>query len=423
MRSISNRRYTKVHEQVLLSHAFSLLMGWLLTVALPSLAYWGLDDFATPDQGRFWGMVTSSVALALAHFTVHRLMSSYPGGRSIGMVIPNVVIIYLLSAIVPLSLHIGVSRYILVISGLAALLWFQLQYMVTERFRRPKLAIVPSGQALDLLGLPDIDGRELEAPDLKDKRYDGVVADFESLSQEWERFLARCALDSIPVYNARTVYESVTGRVRINRMSENDLGSLLPSPVYSRFKALLDSVLILLTAPISLPLVLFTALCIKLESPGPALYVQERMGLGNKPFKMYKLRSMRHEPGSCALFASEDDDRVTRVGRIIRKYRIDELPQFLNILKGEMSLIGPRPEQPDFVEDFDRSLPFYIYRHVVKPGITGWAQVRQGYAADVDSTREKIEHDFYYIKHCSLFLDGFIMLLTVKTMFTGFGAR
>src|SRR5690606_6806086 len=124
-----------------------------------------------------------------------------------------------------------------------------------------------------------------------------------------------------------------------------------------------------------------------------------------------------------AQFASRNDARVTRVGQVIRKLRIDEIPQFINVLKGEMSLIGPRPEQRVFVEHFDREIPFYSYRHVVRPGITGWAQVTQGYAADADDTRLKIEHDFYYIKHCSLALDLLIVLRTIQTVLTGFGAR
>lgn len=420
---LRNRRYDKLYEQILLSRSFSLLLGWMVTVVLPSLAYWGPTAFLRPDPGQWWGLVTSSIALLLSHISVHRLMATYPGGRSMSLVVPNVIVIYLLSALVPLMLHIGVSRYILFISGVAALLWFQVEYIVTDKFRRPKLAVVPSGQAVDLLALNEIDGRALPGPALETKRYDGVVADFECLTPDWERFLARCALDGIPVYNARTVYESVTGRVRINRMSENELGSLLPSPVYTCLKVLMDWFLMLLSAPIAVPTVLIAALCIKLESPGPILFNQTRMGRGNKPFTVHKLRSMYHGTTNGEQFAGENDPRITRVGRVIRKYRIDELPQFLNILKGEMSLIGPRPEQPSFVEQFDRQLPFYIYRHVVKPGITGWAQVRQGYAADVDATREKIEHDFYYIKHCSLFLDAFIVLLTIKTLCTGYGSR
>jgi lipopolysaccharide/colanic/teichoic acid biosynthesis glycosyltransferase len=198
-----------------------------------------------------------------------------------------------------------------------------------------------------------------------------------------------------------------------------------PGMLYVRVKVVLDWALILLSMPVSLPLIALAALAVRLEGPGPVFYTQERLGRGNKPFNIYKIRSMHYAPGEPASsqFAEVADPRVTRVGRVLRKYRIDELPQFLNILKGEMSLIGPRPEQPDFVAHFDRELPFYSYRHVVKPGITGWAQVRLGYTDDVDQTRKKIEHDFYYIKHCSLFLDVLILFLTVKILFTGFGAR
>src|SRR5690606_12662172 len=255
---LSNRRYDKLHEQVLLSRAFSLLLGWLFTVAVPSLIYWGPQAFTHPNPGQWWGMVTSTVALCVAHLSVHHLSLSYPGGRSIGMIIPSVILVYLLSAIVPLLLHVWVSRYLLSISGIVALFWFQLEYIITAKYRRPKLAIVPSGQALDLIPLQDIDARALDEPELEGKRYDGVVADFECLEPQWERFLARCALSSIPVYNARTVYESVTGRVRINRMSENDLGSLLPSRIYGCIKALIDGCLIIVTAPITVPLVLLT---------------------------------------------------------------------------------------------------------------------------------------------------------------------
>ena len=124
-----------------------------------------------------------------------------------------------------------------------------------------------------------------------------------------------------------------------------------------------------------------------------------------------------------AQMASANDMRVTRVGKFIRKTRIDELPQFFNVLKGDMSLIGPRPEQKVFVDQFEQEIPFYNYRHIVKPGITGWAQVTHGYAGDADETRVKIEHDFYYIKHISFSLDILIVFKTVKTMLTGFGAR
>jgi lipopolysaccharide/colanic/teichoic acid biosynthesis glycosyltransferase len=424
MAAIHPRRYDKLYEQLLLSRWFSSLVGWLLTVILPAFVYWGEGLFLYPTGGALSGLVVSSLTFVLAHIGVTRLLSGYPGGRTMGMIIPQTLIIYALCMLPVLMLRVEVSRYLLGIGCILAVIWFQIEYIVTEKFRSPKLAVVPGGQAADLLPLPGIHARELRQPDLEGVRYDAVVADFTCLAPEWERFLTRCALNRIPVHDARSVYESITGRVRINRMAENDIGSLLPSVLYERSKLVFDWALILLTLPVSLPLAALALIAVRLESPGPVIYTQERVGRGNKPFKIYKIRSMRFDKEAApSQFAGEDDPRITRVGRVLRKYRIDELPQFVNILKGDMSLIGPRPEQPDFVAHFDQELPFYSYRHVVKPGITGWAQVRQGYAADVDQTREKIEHDFYYIKHGSLFLDVFILFLTVKTLLTGFGAR
>ena len=169
---------------------------------------------------------------------------------------------------------------------------------------------------------------------------------------------------------------------------------------------------------------LLTALAIRLESPGPALFVQNRVGQKGREFKIYKFRSMRIDSERHgAQFATAGDERITRIGRFIRKTRLDELPQFWNILKGDMSLIGPRPEQKAFVENFEHSIPFYNYRHIVKPGISGWAQVMQGYTADNDTTQIKVEYDFYYIKHFSFSLDVLIFFKTIKTMLTGFGAR
>lgn len=189
-------------------------------------------------------------------------------------------------------------------------------------------------------------------------------------------------------------------------------------------KRVADTLFVLLTLPVSLPLMAATALAVRLESEGPVLFVQNRVGQGGREFRIYKFRSMRtdSEQGGAKL-AQQNDDRITRVGRFIRKTRLDELPQFFNILKGDMSLIGPRPEQKAFVERFEQSIPFYGYRHIVKPGLSGWAQVTQGYAGNEDETQLKIEHDFYYIKHFSLSLDILIIFKTLKTVLTGFGAR
>jgi len=417
------RRFRRFHEQLLLSRTFALSMGWFFSVVLPALLYWGPIALFKPNVGQKTALIATTIAFLLSHFGAKRLLSSYPGGRSFGLISTQVFVFYAMVVLVTLLLRTEVSRVLLVGSGLAALLWFHLEFLITRAYFRPKLAVLPGGFADEVLAISGCDVRSIDSLDLKDVRYDGVVADFQVLDAAQEQFLTVCALASVPVYNAKNVYESLAGRVKIDKMTENNIGSLLPSTAYESFKSLIDLVLVVATLPVVIPMGLLTALLIRLESPGPAVYTQTRIGKGNKPFTIYKFRSMRFDKGAGEQFAGEADPRITRVGRIIRKLRIDELPQFLNVLKGNMSLIGPRPEQPNFVADFDAKIPFYSYRHVVKPGITGWAQVRHGYAADADETRIKIEHDFYYIKNCSLTLDLYIILLTIKTILTGFGSR
>jgi exopolysaccharide biosynthesis polyprenyl glycosylphosphotransferase len=174
-----------------------------------------------------------------------------------------------------------------------------------------------------------------------------------------------------------------------------------------------------------LPVLLLAALCIFLESGLPILYRQERVGRDGRVFILLKLRSMRKdaETAGAAQWASADDARATRVGRFIRMSRIDELPQLFNVLKGEMSLVGPRPERPFFVDQLAKQVPYYSLRHGVKPGITGWAQVRYAYGASVDGAIEKLQHDLYYVKNHSLFLDSMILIATVEVVLWGKGAR
>jgi exopolysaccharide biosynthesis polyprenyl glycosylphosphotransferase len=187
-------------------------------------------------------------------------------------------------------------------------------------------------------------------------------------------------------------------------------------------KRLLDvgvsSILLLL----SLPIWLLTALAIKLESPGPVFFQQRRTGLFNQEFNILKFRSMcvdAEKDG--ARWASKNDSRVTRVGQFIRKTRIDELPQLLNVLKGEMSIVGPRPEREVFIHDLEKHIPFYRFRHTVKPGVTGLAQVRYTYGASVEDAMHKHRHDIYYIKHQNLWMDMRILLDTVRIVLTGQG--
>jgi sugar transferase (PEP-CTERM system associated) len=176
---------------------------------------------------------------------------------------------------------------------------------------------------------------------------------------------------------------------------------------------------------LTLPLQLVTALLIKLESPGPVFYHQERIGRYGRVFTILKFRSMRAdaEPDGKACWAADRDPRITRVGAVIRKLRIDELPQLINVLRGEMSFVGPRPERPVFVEQLSQAIPYYAERHWVRPGITGWAQVNYPYGASVQDAKRKLSFDLYYLKNASVFLDLLILFQTVPTVLTRSGAR
>jgi exopolysaccharide biosynthesis polyprenyl glycosylphosphotransferase len=175
----------------------------------------------------------------------------------------------------------------------------------------------------------------------------------------------------------------------------------------------------------TVPLLLLTWVLIVVESSGPALYRQERVGLDGRCFVLLKFRSMRvdAENDGKPRWALTNDPRVTRVGAIIRKLRIDELPQLVNVLRGDMSFVGPRPERPEFVGHFTRQIPFYAERHCVRPGITGWAQINQPYGASLEDARSKLSYDLYYVKNHGLFLDILIVLQTVRVILWADGAR
>src|SRR5690625_3258737 len=343
------RRFQRLYEQVLLSQWLSLVVGWVVVVALPSLIYFGWDGFNRFNLGQSTALWVNSILYLATYFSLRWVVLSFPGGRSKWLVLSHTIVIFTLGILLILFLRVQVSRAVLILSGLLALCWFPLEQSIRHRYQRTKLAVLNNGFACELLNLKHlVDARLLEQLDLGEIRYDGVVADFLHINADEQRFLTQCALQGVPVYNAKDVFESVTGRVKIDRMSENNIGALLPSRTVERLKTLFDMVVVLATAPLVLFIGLITAACIRLESPGPVIYSQTRIGKGNKPFTIYKFRSMRFDREAPAQFAGEDDPRITKVGRIIRKLRIDELPQFINILKGEMSLIGPRPEQPDF---------------------------------------------------------------------------
>lgn len=245
------------------------------------------------------------------------------------------------------------------------------------------------------------------------------------LSDPMARFVSSSSIAGYPMRSLVGVYEEHTGRLPLIHLME---GWELTVPLsgnrpYVRVKRAMDTVLVVVTAPVSLLLGGLIWLAIKIESRGPAIFRQERVGLEGRTFTLYKFRTMHNDWGSGARFAAEDDDRLTRVGKVLRRIRIDELPQLWNVLRGDLSLVGPRPEQQPFVEQFSQTIPFYGHRHLVRPGITGWSQVNFGYADSEADTVEKLSYDLYYVKHLSPWLDLEVLGRSVWTVLSGFGAR
>ena len=240
--------------------------------------------------------------------------------------------------------------------------------------------------------------------------------------------LLECRVAGVPVRDLSAFYEGARGEVPIESLKASWLiygDGFVQSPVRQLAKRVTDVLAASLLLFLALPVIIVAALAIIFESGFPILFSQERVGQGGRLFKVLKLRTMRTdaEGDGVARWAAANDSRVTRVGRILRKLRIDELPQLINVLSGEMSLVGPRPERPVFVEQLRQQVRFYDLRHSVKPGLTGWAQIRYSYGASVDDARRKLQFDLYYVKNNSLVLDTLILAETVRVVLFGEGAH
>ncbi|MCY3540205.1 MAG: hypothetical protein F4Y75_07215 [Acidimicrobiia bacterium] len=251
--------------------------------------------------------------------------------------------------------------------------------------------------------------------------------DFRSaLSDRMAQYVSSCTLAGLDVRPLSGIYELHTGRIPVLAPAEGWEMSMpvLRTVPYLAGKRVFDVLAVLVTAPITLVLAAVTAIVIRFGSSGPVVFRQARVGKGGKPFIQYKFRSMWHDPGrNGASFTSRDDERVVPVARILRRFRLDELPQLWNVIKGDLSLVGPRPEQVEFVDRFNRTIPFYSQRHLIRPGITGWAQVNYGYADGEEDTIQKLAYDLFYVKHMSPWLDLEILGRSCWTVLSGFGAR
>jgi len=385
-----------------------------------------------PDPAYFY---TSQVSLfanigAVVIATWIRLsVGTFPGTRSGTLIAPSIAAAHGVVLALLLMTRLPYDRLGILTAFIAHLVWAIGLHLAVHRKVRRRFAVVPCGTVDHLEAIDGVDWKRLRRPQLAATHdCDAVVADFSAdLPADWEAFLADAALAGRMVYQVKQLSESLTGRVEVAHLSENSFGSLIPARGCFHLKSVIDFFAALLLVPILIVPMLLVVLMIRLDSRGPPLFRQRRLGLAGKPITVFKFRTMQvHDVGECersSAMTGDKDDRITRIGGFLRRSRIDELPQIINILKGEMSWIGPRPEALVLSSWYTGEIPFYRYRHVVRPGISGWAQVNQGHVAHVDEVLEKLQYDFFYIKYFSPWLDLLILFRTVKTMATGFGSR
>ena len=402
----------------------------LIFVALVQVVF-SFVRFDTPELALH---TYNSMALtAIANFggmLAFRKVRSYPGTRRTAFVLPSFVLgwIITLFAIVGFRIEYSISQ--LLIGGAFGLLLALVINVVNRRVDERPLLLIPS---------PKVEALISEAPALKFKtcshpsdieiefQHSAIVADLHiDLPSDWEEAIAKAALRGTPVYHIKQLSESLTGKVQVEHLSENSLGMLAPDPSYAFIKDVFDRAFAVCLLLSTWPILLFACCLIRLDSPGPAIFRQARIGFKGEPFTIYKLRTMRHRPTSTRVeddITKDGDPRITRFGGLLRASRIDEIPQLINVLKGEMSLIGPRPETVHLSKWYGNVLDFYPYRHIVRPGITGWAQVQQGHVTSSGETLAKLQYDFYYIKNFSLWIDFVISIKTVKVILLRLGSR
>jgi lipopolysaccharide/colanic/teichoic acid biosynthesis glycosyltransferase len=374
-----------------------------------------------------WCMLPYALAVRWQYKTTH-----VPTSEQVTLLMLNMLVPFGLLVLTFALLQQPYSRgAVLMVAGVV-LFWFGLSERLAQRIFKLELLVLDAsaadelqdqlpkhhaylGERIALVRWADDQDRPPEC--------DGVMLSaVQALTPKAQTQLAQLKQNHVRLYSAATISELLTGRIA-STVLKDPLWQPDGNPAYDIAKRVLDVVVVLATAPAWIPLGALVALAIKWDSTGSAVFSQWRTGQHGRPFRIHKFRTMVAQQQDKAQFAQVNDKRITRLGHFLRKSRLDEIPQLVNVLFGHMSLIGPRPEQHTFVNDFAVTIPSYPYRHLVRPGITGWAQVMQGYAASAEETSVKLSYDLYYVKHYSLAFDLLIVTKTIRTVLTGFGAR
>lgn len=399
--------------------------GFIFCVLLPVPLYAPGEPFADGIGATEHTILATAAAYVIVWYCGRRL-DAFPRSTlqgNIGYLAPVAAIAYAVIAVLLVLLRSDYSRVQLFGSGLLTVLWMAFVAQLRGRYLIRNYAVVPSNLIAEM---PERAGcRWLTYEDVEEMgiRVDAMVADLgPDLTEGQVAALAGAAIAGVPVLDRRYMVETMTGRTPLGGLMPNEFGALLPSRQYLVIRRGLELLLTLLVLPVLLPILGAVALAVRLDSPGPIFFQQERVGRRGRVFRMIKFRTMHHG-ASGPSFTTESDPRITRLGHTLRRYRLDELPQLVNVLRGDMSWVGPRPEALTLDQRYVQDIPHFALRGIVRPGVTGWAQINQGYAHEADEMRSKLEFDLYYLKHCSLWLDVMIVLRTFVVVFAGTGAR
>jgi lipopolysaccharide/colanic/teichoic acid biosynthesis glycosyltransferase len=412
-------------SQILRSNRYVLGGGLLFAILIPEALHKYLAPFGvwfqsvrlSPEPS----LVVATAAIVAAHLSFQR-MGLLPLISAKSIILPTFLLAFGAALLSLLVIKIPIGRYHIWTAFSISLAWYFGVAVLRYRLLRPTIGLIGI-KPEDMNELPEnVTWQEITKPILCAKVAAVVVDPHASFDLEWSQFLTRLVLDGIPVYHRAHIEEGLSGKVYFRSHADNNFGALLPSFAYLKLKRLIDIMVAIIILPFFLLILALAALIIKFDSPGPIFFQQPRTGFRGETFLCFKLRTMQSDMGGPA-YTTEDDVRITQCGRYMRKWRIDELPQIFNILKGEMSWIGPRPEAVSLATLYEQNVPFYGYRHAVLPGISGWAAVHQGNVALVDAASEKLAYDFYYIKYFSFWLDFLIALLSLRTIVSGFGSR
>jgi lipopolysaccharide/colanic/teichoic acid biosynthesis glycosyltransferase len=372
---------------------FQLLGGILAAVAAPivlRVAIYG--DLGT------WILLRNSVLgclwSVLFGYLILRKVTAFPGVRATGFVIPTLFISFGITMMFFMAMRIQYSGFQLFAGLVFAMVFFSIIFASARSRRIMSLQLAPFGNYQSLARVRAADWIVLKEP--RDARSDvPLVVDLRAeLPEAWRRQVTETFVSGFPVYDTKQVHESLTGRVQVEHLAENTFGSFIPGSIYAAAKRQVDLWSALVALILVSPILLAIGLWIRFDSAGPAIFRQKRMGYRGVPFTVFKFRTMRKDAdkmGVDAAMTRENDPRITRAGRLLRRTRLDELPQLVNIIFGQMSWIGPRPEALSLASLYDEQIPFYAYRHAVRPGLSGWAQVSQGHVTSVEDVGLKLQ--------------------------------